>query len=203
MLERVFDPFVQVGATEGRPRPAGLGIGLALTRRLVELLGGVVEARSAGIDKGSEFIVRLPLATGGTSSTTSEDVPEHPEPADVLLVEDDVDTRDMLRLALEQAGHRVSVAETGAEAIARAAASKPEVMLVDLGLPDIDGHEVARRVRGTLGGSVFLVALTGFGQAEDVRATEASGFDAHLLKPATIEEITRVLARRRRATGSA
>ena len=202
MLERVFDPFVQVGAAEGRPRPAGLGIGLALTRKLVELHGGTVEARSGGIGKGSEFIVRLPLAADGAAITTSQDVPERPEPVDVLLVEDDVDTRDMLRLALEQAGHRVSVAETGADAIARAVAKAPQVMLVDLGLPDVTGHEVARRVRGALGGSVFLVALTGFGQAEDVRATAASGFDAHLLKPATIEEISRVLARRRRAAGA-
>ena len=203
MLERVFDPFVQVGATEGRPRPAGLGIGLALTRRLVELHGGAVEARSPGIGKGSEFIVRVPLAADAAASTASEDVAEQPEPADVLLVEDDADTRDMLRMALEQSGHRVSVAETGAEAIKRAVASKPEVMLVDLGLPDVDGHEVARRVRDVLGGSVFVVALTGFGQPQDVRATADAGFDAHLLKPATIQEITRTLARRRRDAGCA
>jgi signal transduction histidine kinase len=202
MLERVFDPFVQVGATEGRPRPAGLGIGLALTRRLVELHGGTVEARSAGIDKGSEFIVRLPLAAGAIAPMTSEQPTPGREPADVLLVEDDADTRDMLRLALEEVGHRVSVAQTGSEAIERAATAKPEVMLVDLGLPDIHGHEVARRVRGALGGSVFLVALTGFGQPEDVRATETAGFNAHLLKPATIDDITRVLAGRPHAAGA-
>ena len=199
MLERVFDPFVQVAGAGGRPRSAGLGIGLALTRRLVELHGGTVEARSAGIGKGSRFIVRLPLAAGEVASVVSEEQPQRHEPADILVVEDDVDTRDMLRMALEQAGHRVSVVDSGAAAIERAVTARPEVMLIDLGLPDVNGHDVARRVRGALGRSVFLVALTGFGQPEDIRATEASGFDAHLLKPAGVEDIARVLARRRTA----
>jgi signal transduction histidine kinase len=202
MLERVFDPFVQVEATEGRPRPAGLGIGLALTRRLVELHDGTVEARSRGIGQGSEFIVRVPLAAARASMAESEELPRRLEPADVLVVEDDTDTREMLRLALEEAGHSVSVAQTGVEAIDRACSTRPEVMLVDLGLPDINGHEVARRVREALGGSVFLVALTGFGRPDDIRATETAGFNAHLLKPATVEEITRVLARRPRAAGA-
>ncbi len=202
VLDRVFDPFVRAGATVLRPSPRGLGIGLALSRRLVGLHGGTIEARSAGLGQGSEFIVRLPVATGldeSGSAVPSGGPAFHAPPAHILLVEDDEDTRDMLRLTLEVAGHRVAVAGTGREAIERAAELHPEVMLVDLGLPDVDGHEVARRVRaGAAGQAIFLVALTGYGRAEDVLRAEQAGFDAHVLKPATVEALARILARRGR-----
>ncbi len=204
LLDRMFDPFVRAGATDLRPRPRGLGIGLALSRRLVELHGGSIEARSAGAGRGSEFIVRLPLAAG-LDETGAMLPPDRPAlrvaPSHVLLVEDDADTRDMLRFNLELAGHRVIVAGTGREAIERAAEVDPEVMLVDLGLPDVDGHEVARQVRARTGQAIFLVALTGYGRAEDVRRAEQAGFDAHLLKPATADALASVLARRGRGDG--
>ncbi|MGH7312493.1 MAG: hybrid sensor histidine kinase/response regulator, partial [Candidatus Rokuibacteriota bacterium] len=199
MLDRVFDPFVRAGAAGVRSRPGGLGIGLALSKRLVALHGGTIEARSAGPGHGSEFIVRLPLATGPEEPrAVASGARPSPQaaPAHVLVVEDDSDTREMLRLTLELAGHRVAVATTGREAIERAAELRPEVMLIDLGLPDVDGHEVARRVRADAGHAVFLVALTGYGRAEDVVRTEAAGFDAHVLKPATVDALTSVLARR-------
>jgi signal transduction histidine kinase len=201
LLDRVFDPFVRAGATGFRPRPRGLGIGLALSRRLVGLHGGTIEARSAGLGQGSEFIVRLPLAEGldETGTVVHADGPAvAAKPAHVLVVEDDVDTRDMLRLTLELAGHRVAVAGTGREAIERAAELNPEVMLIDIGLPDVDGHEVARRVRARAGQAIFLVALTGYGRAEDVLRAEQAGFDAHVLKPATVDALASVLARRGR-----
>lgn len=201
VLDRVFDPFVRAGATVLRPRPRGLGIGLALSRRLVELHGGTIEACSTGLGQGSEFIVRLAVATdldASGSAVPSGGLAFHAPPAHVLLVEDDADTRDMLRLTLEVAGHRVAVAETGREAIERAAELRPEAMLVDLGLPDMDGHEVARRVRARAGPAIFLVALTGYGRAEDVLRAEQAGFDAHVLKPATVDALASVLARRGR-----
>jgi len=201
MLDRVFDPFVQVSEAGARLRPGGLGIGLALAKRLVELHGGTIEARSAGRGQGSEFIVRLSVV----SASEAAGVEAPPEsgaaeagPAHVLVVEDDRDTREMLRLTLEVAGHRVAVAGTGREAIERAVEMHPEVMLVDLGLPDVDGHEVARQVRAVFGDAIFLVALTGYGRAEDVRQAEAAGFDAHVLKPANVENLASVLVRRRR-----
>lgn len=200
MLDRIFDPFMQALGTEPHARPAGLGIGLALTRRLVELHGGTIAAHSRGVGLGSEFVVHLALAAGQRSQQGQSEIrPDPIEPANVLVVEDDYDTREMLRLALEQAGHRVAVASTGGAAVEHVAHARPDVMLVDLGLPDFDGHEVAKRVRASLGTSVYLVALTGFGQPEDLQRAEAAGFDTHLLKPAAIDEITRVLATRRRA----
>jgi signal transduction histidine kinase/chemotaxis response regulator CheB len=201
LLDRVFDPFVRAGVTDRRPRPRGLGIGLALSRRLVGLHGGSIEARSAGPGRGSEFIVRLPLAAGldETGATPPAVRPAlRATPTHVLLVEDDADTRDMLRFTLERAGHRVAVTDTGRDAIQRATELDPEVMLVDLGLPDVDGHEVARQVRARTGQAIFLVALTGYGQAEDVLRAEQAGFDAHVLKPATAEALASVFARRRR-----
>jgi signal transduction histidine kinase len=201
LLDRVFDPFVRVGAPGLLTRPSGLGIGLALAKRLVGLHDGTIEARSAGPGHGSEFIVRLPLVTvpDWTNAVAPTDLPaSHAAPAQVLLVEDDADTREMLRLTLELAGHRVAVAGTGGEAIERASDVRPDVMLIDLGLPDIDGHEVARRIRAEVGRAVFLVALTGYGRAEDVLQAEAAGFDAHLLKPATADALASVLVRRAR-----
>ena len=199
LLERVFDPFVQASVPGVHRRPGGLGIGLALAKRLVRLHGGTIEARSAGRGHGSEFIVRLPLALGPAEAGTAAPSPRgspHAAPAHVLLVEDDADTREMLALGLQLAGHRVAVAGTGREAIERAGEIRPEVMLVDLGLPDLDGLEVARQVRAEFGATMFLVAVTGYGRAEDVRKAEAAGFDAHVLKPATLEDLARVLARR-------
>jgi CheY-like chemotaxis protein len=197
LLDRVFDPFVQASEGSAWPRPEGLGIGLALARRLVEFHGGTLVARSAGRGNGAEFVARLPLAAAQERApVVVEAAAPEVKPAHILIVEDDADTREMLRLTLELDGHRVEAAATGGEAVELAAGTRPEVMIIDLGLPDIQGHEVARRVRARIGDDLYLIALTGYGRAEDVREAEAAGFDAHVLKPATSDDLARALARR-------
>jgi signal transduction histidine kinase/ActR/RegA family two-component response regulator len=203
LLDRVFDPFVQASEGSAWPRPEGLGIGLALARRLVEFHGGTLVARSAGRGNGAEFVARLPLAAAQERApVVVEAAAPEVKPAHILIVEDDADTREMLRLTLELDGHRVEAAATGGEAVELAAGTRPEVMIIDLGLPDIQGHEVARRVRARIGDDLYLIALTGYGRAEDVREAEAAGFDAHVLKPATSADLARALARRARNAGA-
>jgi signal transduction histidine kinase/ActR/RegA family two-component response regulator len=197
LLDRVFDPFVQASQGGAWPRPEGLGIGLALARRLVEFHGGTIVARSAGRGHGAEFVAQLPLAAAQERApVVVEAAAPEVKPAHILIVEDDADTREMLRLTLQLEGHRVDAAGTGREAVELAARTRPEVMIIDLGLPDIQGHEVARRVRARFGDDIYLIALTGYGRAEDVREAEAAGFDAHVLKPATSDELAQALARR-------
>jgi len=197
LLDRVFDPFVQASQGGAWPRPEGLGIGLALARRLVEFHGGTIVARSAGRGHGAEFVAQLPLAAAQERApVVVEAAAPEVKPAHILIVEDDADTREMLRLTLQLEGHRVDAAGTGREAVELAARTRPEVMIIDLGLPDIQGHEVARRVRARFGDDIYLIALTGYGRAKDVREAEAAGFDAHVLKPATSDELAQALARR-------
>jgi two-component system, sensor histidine kinase len=195
LLERVFDLFAQGDASLARSR-GGLGIGLTLVRRLVDLHGGRVTARSAGPGRGSEFEIRLPLVedTGATAAAP-------PAPATgslrVLVIEDNRDAREMLRLVLEMEGH--SVVETGdaASAVRLAAENAPDVVIIDVGLPDIDGFEVARRIRGRLGADVRLIAVTGYGDAEAHTRGREAGFDAHLIKPVEPAMLLRTLARER------
>ena len=197
LLDRVFDPFVQASEGGAWPRPEGLGLGLALARRLVEFHGGTIVARSAGRGNGAEFVARLPLtAAQERAPVVVEATAPEVRPAHILIVEDDADTREMLRFTLQHDGHRVDAAGTGREAVELAAGTRPEVMIIDLGLPDIQGHEVARRVRARIGDDIYLIALTGYGRAEDVREAEAVGFDAHVLKPAISDELAQALARR-------
>jgi PAS domain S-box-containing protein len=199
MLAHVFDLFSQVDPSFSRAE-GGLGVGLTLVRSLVELHGGTVTARSEGKGRGSEFVVRLPLAV-----LPDRDVPdavEGPvdlEPRSILLVEDNADAAEMLRAALELGGHTVSVWGDGADGVEAAVRERPDVMLVDIGLPGLDGYEVARQVRVALGDSVMLVALTGYGQPEDRRRALDSGFDAHLVKPVDPTELADIIARHARA----
>ncbi len=193
MLPRIFDLFAQAHATLDRSQ-GGLGIGLTLVRQLVELHHGRVTAESAGVGQGSRFTVRLPLAEIGV--TFGPKVVAGPAPTrsrEVLVVEDNPDTRAMLATLLEAHGHRVRVAADGAEGLARALEAPPEVMVVDIGLPRMDGYAVARRIREDLGREVLLIALTGYGQPEDrARAAEA-GFDVHCTKPVTPERLIGLL----------
>jgi len=195
LLPRLFQPFMQAGRPAARAG-GGLGLGLALVKGLVELHGGSVSARSAGRDKGAEFVVRLPLdeqavavprvpATLGAPSAGRR----------MLVIEDDEDIASAMCVVLEMVGHEVSVARTGPDGIAAVRASRPEVVLCDIGLPGMDGYEVARRIRSdaSLSGT-FLVALSGYAQDEDVAAARAAGFDAHLAKPASLEKVQRILA---------
>jgi PAS domain S-box-containing protein len=184
LLPRVFDPFVQSEQSLDRSS-GGLGIGLTLVRRLVEHHGGSVEARSAGPGTGTEMIVSLRrvAAPDRTTATAAADTSTR-DARRVLIVEDNDDAREAVRLLLETAGHEVHEANDGRAGLQAALDTRPEVAIVDLGLPGIDGFELARRLRATAAGArIRLVALTGYGQPEDrARAAEA-GFDAHLVKP--------------------
>jgi signal transduction histidine kinase len=198
LVATAFDLFVQ--GERGLDRSyGGLGIGLTLVRRLAELHGGSVTAKSAGPGLGSEFIVRLPLicvpAPVRQLATTERPVPAR----DILIVEDNTDARETLRKLLEFAGHRVRTASDGAAGVEAALAALPEVALVDIGLPKLDGYEVAKRIRAAADGSrrpLLLVALTGYGLEEDRERAFAAGFDAHLVKPVAEDELERLLATR-------
>ncbi|HEX9049641.1 MAG TPA: ATP-binding protein [Anaeromyxobacter sp.] len=190
LLERVFEPFVQAdGAGRG-----GLGLGLALVKGIVQLHGGTVEARSEGPGRGTEFKVALPLLAADEPRTPTP-VPPPPSPARrILVVEGDRDSAEMLRLALELAGHEVEIASSAADGLARIRSFLPDVALCAIGLPDRDGYELARDIRGSpeLAG-VRLVALTSHAMPEDQRRAAEAGFDAHLGKPVSPDEIERVV----------
>jgi CheY-like chemotaxis protein len=193
-LPRVFDMFVQVSPAG---RVDGLGIGLALARQLVEMHGGTIEARSADTGQGAEFVVRLPLADEGRE--------EHPGSSHsgsalgrrlkVLVVDDNADLVEMLATVVETQGHDPCKAFDGRSGISAAIHCRPDVVLLDLGLPDMDGCDVARALRREpLLTGVYLVALTGWGQDADRQRTREAGFDHHLTKPADPDTVTRLLS---------
>ncbi|HEX6765520.1 MAG TPA: ATP-binding protein, partial [Polyangiaceae bacterium] len=195
LLPRIFDLFVQ-SEQASREAHGGLGIGLALVRRIVELHEGSVEAKSAGKNLGSEFIVRIPCARA-PSDRTSQPPMSSTESCRIVLVEDQEDSREMLRALLELRGHSVIEAADGSEAIQVIRRERPDVALVDIGLPVVSGYEVARAVRSSSeGDQVYMIALTGYGSQSDVRAAEDAGFDAHLTKPAEPDRLFRLLAMR-------
>ncbi len=191
MLERIFDLFTQVDPTLARSQ-GGLGIGLTLVRSLVELHGGTVTAHSAGPGHGSEFVVRLPLTGPAAAPLTPAEHP-HAGPRHVLIVEDNADAREMLQTALSLEGHRVLACEDGARGIEMALLHRPEIVLIDIGLPGVSGYEVALRIRAALGDRVTLVALTGYGQPSDRQQALAAGFDVHLVKPVGVEDLEPLL----------
>ncbi len=194
LLGRIFEPLTQAHATLDRAR-GGLGLGLALVRALVELHHGSVHAASPGVGRGSEFVVRLPLLGQPRLPPRDEAAAVVGVPCHVLVVEDGADAREALRLLLECSGHRVEVAADGRRGIELALAGRPDVALVDIGLPGVDGYEVARRVRAEPAGKgIRLIALTGYGQPEDVRRALEAGFDAHLTKPVDPDALAAVLA---------
>ncbi|MGZ8245483.1 PAS domain S-box protein [Methylomagnum sp.] len=196
MLPRVFDLFAQVDRSLGRAQ-GGLGIGLALVRNLVEMHGGRVEAHSEGMGRGAEFKVRLPLAATRPLAADGPQTPAvEPGPSRRLLVVDDNrDAADSLALLLDALDYDVRVAYDGSTALDILGAFKPAVVLLDIGMPGMDGYETARRVRRhPAGQDVTLIALTGWGQEEDRRRTQAAGFDHHLVKPVDIERLQSLLA---------
>ncbi|HEV8578427.1 MAG TPA: ATP-binding protein [Thermoanaerobaculia bacterium] len=188
LLPRVFDLFTQGDRSLDRAE-GGLGIGLALVRRLVEMHGGSVEAHSAGPGCGSEFVVRLPWLAAPPaprdSSGERETQPLQPAgPRRVLVIDDNRDAADMMTVLLELWGHEVRIAHHGLEALDLAADYRPDAVLLDIGLPGMDGYEVAKRLRQLPGwDGVMLVAVTGYGQDEDLRRSRETGFDHHLVKP--------------------
>ncbi len=194
LLPRIFDLFVQ-GETElHRPR-AGLGIGLTLVRRLVDLHGGRVEAASGGLGRGSVFTVRFPLtAPPGDVATAPPAVTSAAIRRRVLIVEDSDDAREMLRYVLERAGHEVHDAADGATGLERALSLRPDVAVVDVGLPGLDGYELARRIRASGRSDMCLIAVTGYGQSEARQRGLEAGFDAYLTKPIAPDRLTEVIA---------
>ncbi|MGH9347451.1 MAG: ATP-binding protein [Vicinamibacterales bacterium] len=203
-LDSIFDLFVQLDPPLARS-VGGLGIGLTVARRLVSLHDGTLEARSPGVGRGAEFVIRLPTVAMDEPSMLQIDGPEA-APAggarlDVLLVEDNADTRELMRGLLESWGHHVTVAADGASGLATALDSRPDVALIDVGLPGIDGYQVAQTLRASAPGKdMLLVALTGYGRPEDRARAIQSGFDKHLVKPVQPDELRGILADRSAAS---
>jgi signal transduction histidine kinase/ActR/RegA family two-component response regulator len=202
MLQTIFEPFAQVESSRQRSE-GGLGLGLPLVRSLVALHGGRVEALSAGPAQGSEFIVYFPLLEEKPRSVVRKPAPavRAPEPGagqhllHVLVVEDNHDGRESLRDLLEIWGHEVTLAEDGPEGVDKALSVHPDVALVDIGLPGLDGNEVARRIRSALGSDeISLIAMTGYGQPEDRRRALQAGFDRYLVKPVDPATLSQLLA---------
>jgi signal transduction histidine kinase len=206
-LANIFDPFMQLDASLDRAE-GGLGLGLTLVRRLVELHGGTITAYSAGRNHGSEFVVRLPCSSciplmekpsqEETASSPSEPRAAAPVtfvPRNILLVEDNDDGRQMLRDLLRSLGHRVEEASNGLEGLNAMRRQMPDVALVDIGLPGLDGYELARQVRALPSGDkVRLLAVTGYGQPEDRRRAQEAGFEALLVKPVDLNKLEQFLA---------
>ncbi|MFK7821221.1 MAG: chemotaxis protein CheB [Planctomycetaceae bacterium] len=191
LLPHIFELFTQADDTLDRAE-GGIGVGLSLAESLVELHNGTIEVRSEGPGRGSEFIVRLPLtkAVEPEVTTTIEDLGQLPS---LFLVEDNDHLRNTLSALLIDAGYRVRAEDNGADAIQRICEEPPDVAIVDLGLPEIDGYEVARRLRKKFSREkLTLLAVTGYGQPEDQQAAIEAGFDQHLVKPVELDELKRV-----------
>jgi PAS domain S-box-containing protein len=198
LLPRVFEPFVQADAGLARTK-GGLGLGLALVKGLVELHGGSVHVRSDGVDRGAEFVLRLPLAPAPEvrAATPVPAPPRQAGAASVLVIEDNVDSARTIADVLAMEGHQVHVATDARSGIARARELRPDVILCDIGLPDMDGYVIARTLRAEERmRSTRLVALSGYAQPEDRRRAAEAGFDHHISKPAAIEALLAIVARR-------
>jgi len=193
MLSRVFELFAQAEQPMDRA-VGGLGIGLTLSRRLVQMLGGTITATSDGHGRGAQFTVRLPVEA--TSMPLAKPAAPGPDRSRrILIVEDNDDARESLRLLLESLGHRVLEAGDGQRGLALALHHQPEVVLIDLGLPELDGYEVARALRSSpICKTAALIAVTGYGQADDRRRSKDAGFDAHLVKPVSQGVLASLLA---------
>ena len=197
LLPRIFDIFTQGDVTIDRA-DGGMGIGLTLVQKLTELHGGSVQAFSRGKGLGSEFVIRIPILPEAPASVHQRpqkitSLPEEVAARHIVIVEDNADIRELLRAKLRHLGHRVDVAEDGIRGVETIVANKPDLALVDIGLPGLDGYQVAQRVREQIGNDVHLVALTGYGQAEDRKKALDAGFNVHLTKPANIMDVQTVI----------
>ena len=181
LLPRVFELFTQGETRSSQP---GLGIGLALARRLVELHGGRLDGRSEGAGRGSEFVIQLPLATTQLVADTERPADTRLLERRVLVIDDNQDAANATAMLIEDMGGESRVAYDGEGALAALQEYQPEVILLDIGMRGLDGYETCQRIRRVLGDRVLLVALTGFGQEQDKEKATRAGFDVHLTKPA-------------------
>ena len=193
-LNSIFDMFMQVDQTADRAQ-GGLGIGLTLVKRLAEMHGGSIEAKSAGEGEGSEFVVRLPVLTKPTEVTQPEpSVAPEPPQRRILIVDDNQDSADSMAMLLEITGNKTYMAHDGVEAIEAIETHRPQVVLLDIGLPRLDGHEVCRHVRQQpWGKDIVMIALTGWGQDDDRRKSLEAGFNGHLVKPVDYDQLMELL----------
>jgi nitrogen-specific signal transduction histidine kinase len=192
-LPNIFDLFTRAGRSADRPQ-GGLGIGLTLVRELVELHGGSIEATSEGAKQGSEFTVRLPLPKQAARS--GQPLRKHPgreTPRRIVVIDDNVDAAESLAMLLRLKSHEVHVAYDGPSGVSLVTKTTPDCVLVDIGLPGIDGYEVAKQLRAHDGNGMLLVALTGYGQTEDRKRSEQAGFDHHLVKPVSQDVLAELL----------
>ena len=198
-MPRIFELFTQVHSKSERAQ-GGLGIGLALVRRLTEMHGGSVSVRSEGPGRGAEFTVKLPVMASALAVLSSQrkdpGVIPQIEPQRILVADDNHDAAEALSLQLQLAGHDVRTAHDGVEALTVAQAFEPDIVLLDLGMPKMDGYEAARelRLRPIGGKRMALIALTGWGQQQDRDRTADAGFDAHLVKPVAEAQLFKALA---------
>jgi CheY-like chemotaxis protein len=194
-LDSVFDMFSQVDRRLERTQ-GGLGIGLALVKRLIDLHEGTVSAASDGEGRGSEFVVRLPVAVGAPERAAPRTATPLPNGAcRVLVVDDNRDSASSLAMLLTMTGHETHVAYDGVEAVDLAGQVLPGVILLDIGLPKLNGYDACRRIREQAWGKdIVMVAFSGWGQDEDLRRSKEAGFDAHLVKPVDYAALTRVIA---------
>jgi signal transduction histidine kinase/ActR/RegA family two-component response regulator len=194
----IFELFAQAENAIGRAQ-GGMGIGLALVRNLLHLHGGTITAKSDGVGKGSEFTVHFPIAAPVETPVAERRVTAvaagDGQPRRIVIVEDNSDVRELLRLKLRRLGHSVDAVGDGIAGVTAIVDAKPDLALVDIGLPGLDGYEVASQVRQTLGSDIVLVAVSGFGQPEDKRKALEAGFDEHITKPADVTDIENLLAR--------
>jgi PAS domain S-box-containing protein len=198
MLDRLFDMFLQGSRSLDRPQ-GGLGIGLSLVRGLVEMHGGSVEAHSEGIGKGSEFVVRLPVALSPNRGSRPEDGADDVISCScrqrILVVDDNQDSALTLAMMLKIQGHELCTAHDGLEAVEAAATFRPEVVLLDIGLPRLNGYDACRRIReDPKNEGMVLIALTGWGQEEDKRRSKEAGFNFHMVKPVDPVALEKLLA---------
>jgi len=193
-IDSIFDMFMQVDRTAEHSQ-GGLGIGLTLVKRLVEMHGGSIEARSEGEGLGSEFIVRLPvMSKPAVAAPVSDNGSASSTGRRVLIVDDNQDSADSLSMLLEITGNKTFQAHDGLEALDAVEKHRPEVVLLDIGLPKLDGHEVCRRIRAMpWGRDITIIALTGWGQDDDRRRSEEAGFNGHLVKPVDYDQLLALL----------
>jgi CheY-like chemotaxis protein len=191
LLPRIFGLFVQSDRSLDRSQ-GGLGIGLSVVQKIVEMHGGTVSAASPGPGRGATFEIRLPLIEPPEAASEPERQAAI-QPRRILIVDDNVDAATSLAECLRLDGHQTQAVYSARGALESVGSFGPEIVLLDIGLPDINGFEVAKQIRGE-GVSVVLVALTGYGQAEDIERARAAGFDAHMVKPVDLNALERVIA---------